>query len=37
VADDIRGRLTDLLDPFRFWRFAAGKLHPVSHIPAPWG
>jgi hypothetical protein len=36
VADDICGRPTDLLDPFRFSRFAAGKLHPVSHSSLPW-
>ena len=36
VADDICGNHSDLLDPFRFSRFAEGKLHPVSHSPFPW-
>jgi len=25
-----------LLEPFRFSRYAEGKLHPVSHSPFPW-
>jgi glycine/D-amino acid oxidase-like deaminating enzyme len=38
VADDIcgAGNDRDLLAPFRFSRFAEGKLHPVSHSPYPW-
>ncbi len=36
VADDIMGHASDLLEPFRFSRFAAGRLHPVSHSPFPW-
>ena len=36
VADDIVGATSELLEPFRFSRFAAGKLHPVSNSPFPW-
>ncbi|MEX1108459.1 MAG: hypothetical protein WEC00_06065, partial [Dongiaceae bacterium] len=38
VADDITnsGSDRDLLTPFRFSRFAEGKLHPVSNSPYPW-
>ncbi|GIK96344.1 MAG: hypothetical protein BroJett029_05530 [Alphaproteobacteria bacterium] len=36
VADDICGRGAELLEPFRFSRFAAGRLHPVSNSPFPW-
>ncbi len=38
VAEDILGAGQDreLLEPFRFGRFAAGRLHPVSHSPFPW-
>jgi glycine/D-amino acid oxidase-like deaminating enzyme len=36
VADDICGNESDLLHPFRFSRFAEGKLHPTSHSPFPW-
>jgi len=36
VADDIMGEASALLDPFRFSRFAAGRLHPTSHSPFPW-
>jgi glycine/D-amino acid oxidase-like deaminating enzyme len=36
VAQDILGESTDLLEPFRFSRFAQGRLHPVSHSPFPW-
>jgi hypothetical protein len=24
------------LHPFRYERFTAGELHPVSHSPYPW-
>ena len=30
------GNESDLLRPFRFSRFAEGKLHPTSHSPFPW-
>jgi len=36
VAEDICGRTSDLLEPFRFSRFAEGKLHPTSNSPFPW-
>ena len=36
VADDIIGGRSELLEPFRFSRFAEGKLHPVSNSPFPW-
>ena len=36
VADDICGNESELLRPFRFCRFAEGKLHPASHSPFPW-
>jgi glycine/D-amino acid oxidase-like deaminating enzyme len=36
VAEDICGRPSDLLEPFRFSRFAEGKLHPTSNSPFPW-
>lgn len=36
VADDILGKPAGLLEPFRFSRYAEGKLHPVSHSPFPW-
>jgi glycine/D-amino acid oxidase-like deaminating enzyme len=36
VADDIVGATSELLEPFRFSRFAAGRLHPVSNSPFPW-
>jgi glycine/D-amino acid oxidase-like deaminating enzyme len=36
VADDIVGAGAELLEPFRFSRFAAGRLHPVSNSPYPW-
>lgn len=36
VADEIMGEKSDLLEPFRFSRFAEGRLHPVSHSPFPW-
>ena len=29
VADDVCGNPSDLLEPFRFSRFAEGKLHPT--------
>ena len=30
------GRPEALLEPFRFSRYAAGRLHPVSNSPFPW-
>ena len=36
VAEDICGQSSSLLDPFRFSRYAQGKLHPVSNSPFPW-
>jgi methylglutamate dehydrogenase subunit A len=36
VAEDLLGKGDELLRPFRFSRFAEGKLHPVSNSPFPW-
>jgi len=36
VAEEICGQPSRLLEPFRFARYAEGKLHPVSHSPFPW-
>ena len=36
VAKDICGDESKLLKPFRFSRYAEGKLHPVSNSPFPW-
>ena len=36
VAKVLVGDHSSLLYPFRFERFAAGDLHPVSHSPYPW-
>ncbi len=36
VAREILGERQRLLEPFRYARFAAGALHPVSHSPFPW-
>jgi len=36
VAEEIMGRQSPLLEPFRFSRYAEDKLHPVSHSPFPW-
>lgn len=36
VAEEITGQKSALLEPFRFSRYAEGKLHPVSHSPFPW-
>jgi len=36
VAGEICGAPSTLLAPFRFSRYAEGKLHPVSHSPFPW-
>jgi glycine/D-amino acid oxidase-like deaminating enzyme len=36
VAKELLGQPQALLEPFRFSRFAEGRLHPVSHSPYPW-
>ena len=36
VAGELLGTRSKLLEPFRFSRYAEGKLHPVSHSPFPW-
>ena len=36
VAAELLGEKRALLEPFRFSRYAAGRLHPVSNSPFPW-
>jgi len=36
VAEELCGQKSALLEPFRFSRYAEGKLHPVSNSPFPW-
>lgn len=36
IADEVLGEKQELLEPFRFERFAKGDLHPVSNSPYPW-
>jgi glycine/D-amino acid oxidase-like deaminating enzyme len=36
VARELLGEPEPLLEPFRFARYGAGRLHPVSHSPYPW-
>ena len=36
VANEILGKESALLKPFRFERYASGDLHPVSNSPYPW-
>jgi methylglutamate dehydrogenase subunit A len=36
VAREILGQPNSVLTPFRFSRYAEGKLHPVSNSPFPW-
>ena len=36
VAQEICGEKSQLLEPFRFSRYAEGKMHPVSNSPFPW-
>jgi methylglutamate dehydrogenase subunit A len=36
VASEIMGERSALLEPFRFSRYAEGRLHPTSHSPFPW-
>ncbi len=36
VAQELTGRTSALLEPFRFSRYAEGRLHPTSNSPFPW-
>jgi methylglutamate dehydrogenase subunit A len=36
VAKELVGEKSSLLEPFRFSRYAEGRLHPVSNSPFPW-
>ena len=36
VAQEVLGQKSAILEPFRFSRYAEGRLHPVSHSPFPW-
>lgn len=36
VAAELLGQPQDLLAPFRFARYAEGRLHPTSNSPFPW-
>jgi len=36
VAEEICGERSSLLEPFRYSRYEAGRLHPVSNSPFPW-
>ena len=36
AAEEILGAPSKLMDPFRFSRYAEGRLHPVSNSPFPW-
>ena len=36
VAEELCGRAQPLLQPFRFSRYAAGRLHETSNSPFPW-
>ena len=36
VAQEIMGKTSALLEPFRFSRYAEGRLHPTSKSPFPW-
>ena len=36
VADELQGKTSDLLEPFRFSRYEKGELHPISSSPFPW-
>ncbi|TCP43894.1 glycine/D-amino acid oxidase-like deaminating enzyme [Tamaricihabitans halophyticus] len=36
VAEELLGRSSALLEPFRFARYGTGELHPTSHSPFPW-
>ncbi len=36
VAKELIGAKSNLLEPFRYARYAKGELHPVSNSPYPW-
>ena len=36
VAQELLGKPSELLEPFRFNRYKQGKLHPLSNSPFPW-
>jgi glycine/D-amino acid oxidase-like deaminating enzyme len=36
VAEELAGQASSLLEPFRFSRYAQGRLHPTSNSPFPW-
>ena len=36
VAQELLGERSRLLEPFRFSRYAEGRLHPTSNSPFPW-
>jgi glycine/D-amino acid oxidase-like deaminating enzyme len=36
VASELLGQTSRLLEPFRFARYAEGRLHPTSNSPFPW-
>ena len=36
VAKELVGETQSLLEPFRYSRYAAGRLHPLSNSPYPW-
>jgi glycine/D-amino acid oxidase-like deaminating enzyme len=36
VAREIMGETSELLEPFRYSRYADGALHPTSNSPFPW-
>jgi glycine/D-amino acid oxidase-like deaminating enzyme len=36
VAEELTNGKSALLEPFRFSRYAEGKLHPTSNSPFPW-
>jgi len=36
VAEELTGAPSRLLEPFRFSRYAEGRLHPTSSSPFPW-
>ncbi len=36
VAKELLGETSRLLEPFRFARYAEGRLHPTSNSPFPW-
>ena len=36
VANELIGETSRLLEPFRFSRYAEGRLHPTSNSPFPW-